>query len=98
MTATVEYIGSTRVVAATGATYRQLDYWVSRGYLQPANTGLGSGYSWLWSPQEVEVVRRMVALVGCGLTPEAAARAARDRSELHRIYTVLARLGSEVNP
>ncbi|PZM88532.1 MAG: hypothetical protein DIU79_16700 [Actinobacteria bacterium] len=46
--------------------------------------------------QEVEVVRRYAALVGCGLTPEAALRAARDRSELHRIYTVLARLGSEI--
>lgn len=64
------------VIAETGATYRQLDYWTRSGYIQPADaeptngttrkpardvTSPGSGRARLWHPDEVEVMAVKVA-------------------------------------
>ncbi len=66
-----------RVLAVTGATYRQLDHWSRRGWLRPDGGGRGSGRPREWSRTEVEVATTMVRLVAAGITPEAAHRAAR---------------------
>lgn len=61
-----------------GMTYRQMDYWVRRGYLHPAESRPGSGNARVWPPEELEVGRRMAVLVQGGYTPATAARLARE--------------------
>lgn len=60
-----------------GATYRQLTFWVQKGYLNPEMAGKGSGYRWTWPRAEAQVARLMVRLVRAGLVPAAAAEHAR---------------------
>ena len=57
-------------------TYRQIDVWCSKGYLQPDHQG-GTGHHRHFSGDEVRVVRMMARLVAAGLTPAAAHRVAR---------------------
>jgi hypothetical protein len=59
-----------------GVTYRQLDYWCRRGYLNPVTPG-GSGKWRQWPEGEREVARRMAVLVKSGYKAGAAARLAR---------------------
>lgn len=64
---------------AAGVTARRLDYWTTNGLLH-TTTGVGnpgSGYTRRWPASEVAVAGRMVRLADAGLTPAAAARAAR---------------------
>jgi DNA-binding transcriptional MerR regulator len=62
----------------TGLTYRQLDYWVRQGYLQPDNPEPGSGVNRKWSTLEIAVATTMGALVNAGLAVEKAAVIARE--------------------
>lgn len=64
------------VVAEVGVTYRQADYWVRRGWILAPQ--LGSGYPRRIAPAEVDALRTMARLVIAGLTPETAARLARE--------------------
>jgi DNA-binding transcriptional MerR regulator len=66
---------------ATGITYRQLDHWIRRGHLHPDNATAGSGIAREWSNDELAVAVRMARLVKAGLSPEHAARAAREGDE-----------------
>jgi hypothetical protein len=77
--ATAEEIQSADVVSATGATYRQIDYWVRQGYINPTPriNGAGSGTPRVWPAEELKVAREMAVLVAVGLLPDAAHRAAR---------------------
>lgn len=68
--------------AATGASYRQIDYWCRAGYLRPTNPDSGSGRHRTFPPDELAVVARMVRLIRAGLTPAAAARVARGQHDL----------------
>ena len=70
---------SGQVCEQVGTTARQLDFWVSRGYLDPQrqNGGHGSGYDRLWPPIEVRAAGIMVLLVSAGMMPIAAAEHAR---------------------
>jgi DNA-binding transcriptional MerR regulator len=61
----------------TGITYRQLDHWVTQGYLF-AGGRTGSGNPREWPLAEIEVARRMVRLVRAGLRPDVAAEVAAD--------------------
>lgn len=65
------------VLRATGATYRQLDYWARLGLLHPTHAG-GSGNSRRWPHLEQQVAGLMARLVGAGFTVETAARVARN--------------------
>ena len=58
-----------------GVSYRKLDYWIRRGYLLAVMEG--SGYVREVDPTEEDIARLMVRLIGCGLSVEAAAIAAR---------------------
>lgn len=57
------------------ATYRQLDYWIRRGWLHPLGTGSGNRRQ--WPETERRAARIMARCVNAGLTPEAAASVAR---------------------
>lgn len=68
-----------------GMSYRQLDYWVRRGYLRPGNADAGSGSTRQWPAEELRVAALMARLVDAGLQPATAcvvARANRNRYEL----------------
>jgi DNA-binding transcriptional MerR regulator len=67
-------------VLKRGLTYRQLDHWTRRGWLRPAHTG-GTGNARAWSQAELQIADLMRRLVAAGLTPEAAARAARTHQD-----------------
>lgn len=64
--------------AVTGATYRQIDYWVRQGLLIPGNPAPGTGGYRIWPPGEIAVGRQMVQLMAAGLSLRAAHHAARN--------------------
>lgn len=61
-----------------GLTYRQLDFWTTRGYLRADVASPGSGRNRTWPQSEVRVAELMVHLTDAGVTVEAAARIARN--------------------
>lgn len=65
---------------ATGATYRQVDYWCRSGYLTPdrehPDALPGSGNKRSWTEGDVTLCRWMVRLTRAGLVPSVAAAAA----------------------
>ncbi len=65
-----------QVLDGTTITYRQLQYWISQGWLRPEGSG-GSGNAFIWSDEEVAVARTMGRLVDAGLAPSVAAKVAR---------------------
>jgi len=65
----------TTAVGIHGATQRQIDFWVARGYLQPDR--LGSGVAREWSQSEIRVAQLMARLVFGGFTPADASVLAR---------------------
>lgn len=61
-----------------GVTYRQLDYWVRKGWVHPdPRPHAASGVTRTWPADEVRVARVMGRLVAAGLSPDAAHTAAR---------------------
>lgn len=62
-----------------GLTYRQVDHWCKRGYLQPVRRGTGSGYPRRWPPVEITIGLRIVELVEEGFRLDVAARRAREQ-------------------
>jgi DNA-binding transcriptional MerR regulator len=68
---------SSTVVVLARVTYRQLDFWVRRGWLEPTSRP-GSGHVRTWTLDELAVACRMGALVEVGITAERAAHVARE--------------------
>ena len=68
--------------AEIGVTYRQLDHWARRGYLNPGREERGrfrsSGCARIWTAGELRVARSMARLVSAGLSPEVAAAVSRN--------------------
>jgi DNA-binding transcriptional MerR regulator len=62
---------------ASGATYRQLDYWIKLGYLKPDNAKDGSGSQRTWNGTEVAVAHLMIRLLRVGFIPKKASEIAR---------------------
>lgn len=61
-----------------GVSFRQLDYWIRKGYLHTApNEKTGSGYHRIMEDSEVQVAHYMVRLINSGFTVNAAALIAR---------------------
>lgn len=60
-----DQIRAPEVIAITGVTYRQLEYWWSQGWL---GTGrVGSGRSRTFTSRDVAVITYALALIGAGL-------------------------------
>ncbi len=74
------------VMAETGATARQLDFWVRSGHLHPTREGSGSGYPYVWPAEELAVAKLMAELVNeWEMTPSGAARVARYEERRYRL-------------
>ncbi len=79
-----------RLVDTLPISYRQLDHWISRGWINPdgaANPGSGNARA-DFTGTERTVLEHMAALVADGVTPARAAVAARELATTGR--TVLA--------
>lgn len=56
-------ISSKELCKLTGATYRQIDYWCSRGYIHPAHGGTpGSGNKRRFSKAHIDRVKLVVKI------------------------------------
>jgi hypothetical protein len=76
---------SAEVCRQTGLTYRQLNWWCMQRYLLPDQPNEGPGRPGrVWPQAEVDIARMMARLVLLGITPEQAARVARDPDTLER--------------
>ena len=54
-------LSSDQVLAQTGITYRQLDYWTRRGWLEPIpRTGQGKGNPRRWDSDVVLLIHDLV--------------------------------------
>ncbi len=66
------------VVATSGLTYRQLDYWCRAGVLGPERArGPGTGYPREWTPEDVAILCALRRLRGLGTRCPDLARAER---------------------
>jgi hypothetical protein len=72
-----ELLDMRHIAHGLGITYRQLNYWVKRGYLRPEHDG-GSGVARRWPAAEAEIARRMSRLISAGIDVAAAAAFARN--------------------
>lgn len=63
-----------------GLTYRQLDHWTRQGYLIETGARIrnNSGVPRSWAQVELGVAKRMLLLIGAGLTVAKAAEVARN--------------------
>jgi len=62
-----------QAVLDRGLTYRRLDHWTRQGWLQPTRFSRNRE----WPQRELRIADLMRRLTDAGLTPEAAAQAAR---------------------
>jgi len=69
-------------VEIVGVTYRQLDWWVSKGYLRPLNPSPGQGVAREFPEDEIQVARTMGRLVAAGIPPHIAVKVARGNAEI----------------
>jgi hypothetical protein len=79
-TETVATVSAGDLALASGATYRQVDYWTTRRILRPVEWVEGSGNRRRYPPVEVDVARAVATLAGVGVAGEllhVAARAVR---------------------
>lgn len=75
--ASVQLLTTRELAQASGATARQLDYWIRRGYLIPATLGHGTGRCHEWHPNQVAAAIALNRIVNLRMTPILAARIAR---------------------
>lgn len=66
------------IVEQVGITYRQADHWVRRGFIRTTPPNPGSGRPRRIAESEIAALTTMARLVHAGLTPEIAARLARE--------------------
>jgi MerR HTH family regulatory protein len=92
-------LSSAEVCRQTGISYRQLDVWCRRGYLDPENVTKDGkwpvepgvpGWGRRFPQAELDIARTMARLVLLGVTAQRAAAVARDPKEqelwLARVY------------
>jgi DNA-binding transcriptional MerR regulator len=61
-------MSSAHVARMADVTYRQLDYWVRRGFLEPTHADAGSGTPREWSPADALRAVLIARLVRAGMT------------------------------
>ena len=73
-----------------GVSYRQVDFWVSKGYLRPENE-TGSGIPREFSSSEIQVAVVMARLVAAGVRPSEAHLIARgDPAAIAKVQAAMA--------
>lgn len=75
-------LGYQEITDAVGLSYRTLHYWSKKGFVNPTNPSCGTGKQMTWPASEVLIAQVMHVLVGAGVEPAAAARAARNEGVL----------------
>lgn len=65
-------------LTALGLTYRQVDWWCRKGWINADNPDPGSGVRRAFPPGEVQIAAVMAALTKAGVSASAAHRAARN--------------------
>ena len=89
------------LASITGLTYRQLDHWITKGYLRTVEgTRRGYGFQRALSPREVRVLRVMHELVQDGVNPEQAVKMARRHVNRRPVFLggfQLTRKGDDTN-
>lgn len=75
-----------RVLIRTGATYRQLDHWCRREYLDVPGYGVGTPRQ--WPESEIKVAQVMVRLTKAGIPPKVACKIARGTTQIGPGITV----------
>lgn len=83
--ATTEAPSTGEVAERIGCSYRQLDYWIRVGHLQPPGAQDGSGSHREWSETEIRVAALIFELERAGFRLEVAAGMARERVTLDTI-------------
>lgn len=74
----------------TGLTFRQVDHWVSTGYLRCTEPSPGTGRPRMFGSGEVQVAIRMKSLVELGIKPSVACDLARgDRKLMEKFQMAL---------
>jgi len=71
-------LSSIEVATLTGASYRELDYWIRRGVLVCERPAAGSGSQRGWSEAECRIVLVVLRLRHAGVRLDALARMARE--------------------
>lgn len=74
-------MNSTTAAERADITYRQLDHWITKGYIRPAVASPGSGAPREINAHEVTVLNLMAGLVREGFRPERAAEIARTMAD-----------------
>lgn len=84
---------SNQVISWAKISRRQLDHWISRGFIKPvSHSGRGfGGVQYDWSMAEANVAKKMGELTSAGIPPAIAAKVARgDRKAIERLLGALA--------
>lgn len=71
-----DLLGSDEVCARTHVSFRQLHYWMARGWFTPAVPGRGPGSRAGYSDRDLSTLWLISRLVDAGVMPERACRAA----------------------
>lgn len=66
-------ISTDEVAAATGTTYREIDHWVRKGYVNASQPAKGSGHPRGFSVEDVIFAACVATLVRFGVRPNVAA-------------------------
>jgi DNA-binding transcriptional MerR regulator len=100
-----DYLSAHQAVDAAGISYRQLDYWVTTGLIQPAVwKRRGSGSARRFSPEDVEALKVVSDLLRYGVTVRAVRwwtpqQRIRVRDALHAtLQSFAADIAAEVEP
>lgn len=62
-------LSTTEVMRRTGITFRQINYWVHRGYVCPSHSvAWGSGVRWWWTDEDAALLASVKARLDYGMT------------------------------
>jgi DNA-binding transcriptional MerR regulator len=83
-------VNSEKVAAIAQVSYRQMDFWLRRGWVPNPPEEKGIGVPRVWNDDHVEFFRRMGLLTRAGVYPEKAHRIAKgeDRAAEHLLAAV----------
>jgi DNA-binding transcriptional MerR regulator len=83
-------VNSEKVAAIAQVSYRQMDFWLRKGWVPNAPEAKGTGTPREWDEKHVEFFRRMGLLTRAGVYPEKAQKIAKgdERTARHLLAAV----------